>query len=108
MSEAESTKLAAEITKLLVDREASSGYNDRVLALHNASLRMAEIPRTFTIPPDLATKLEEIASESGLSEGEILRTGIALVELAVTARKRNKKFGVVEQDTPLITEVVGL
>jgi hypothetical protein len=99
----------AEVKKSISGfREASSGYSDRLSALQTASSRIAETDRSFTIPHDLATKLEEIASESGLSEGEILRTGIALVELAVTARKRNKKFGVVEQDTPLITEVVGL
>jgi hypothetical protein len=80
----------------------------RALALDNASLRMAETYRSFTISPELATKLEELSLESGHSESEILQAGISLVELAVKAREKGKKFGVVEQDTPLVTEVVGL
>lgn len=88
-------------------RWADRVYSDRMSALYTASKR-AETSRSFTIPPELAKKLEEIASESGLTESEILRTGIGLVELAVKAREKGKKFGVVEQDTPLVTEVVGL
>lgn len=100
MSEAEIKKPASGL------REASRGDIDRarLLALHNASLRMA----AFTVSPELATKLEELALESGHSASEILQAGISLVELAVKAREKGKKFGVVEQDTPLVTEVVGL
>jgi hypothetical protein len=87
---------------------ASSGYSDRMSALQTASSRMDETYRSFTVSPELATKLEELALESGHSASEILQAGISLVELAVKAREKGKKFGVVEQDTPLVTEVVGL
>jgi hypothetical protein len=101
MSEAEIKKPASGL------REASSGNSDRFSAYHTASLRRA-ISRSFTISPELATKLEELTAHSGLSESEIFQAGIGLVELAVKAREKGKKFGVVEQDTPLVTEVVGL
>jgi hypothetical protein len=100
MSEAETKKPASGL------RAESRGYSDRDLALYNAFLR--ETYRSFTISPELATKLEELSIESGHSESEILQAGISLVELAVKAREKGKKFGVVEQDTPLVTEVVGL
>jgi predicted transcriptional regulator len=88
---------------------ASSGNSDRVIiTLHDDFLRKAETYRSFTVSPELAAKLEELASESGHSASEILQAGISLVELAVKAREKGKKFGVVEQDTPLVTEVVGL
>jgi hypothetical protein len=102
MSETENTNLLGGL------RPQNRGNSDRALALHSASLRMAEIPRSFTVSPELATKLEELALESGHSASEILQAGISLVELAVKAREKGKKFGVVEQDTPLVTEVVGL
>ncbi len=102
MSEAEIKKPSSGLTSGPIG--SSRGYSDRSLALHNASLRMA----AFTVSPELATKLEELALESGHSASEILQAGISLVELAVKAREKGKKFGVVEQDTPLVTEVVGL
>ena len=85
----------------------SARYSDRMSTLYTASKR-AETSRSFAISPELATKLEELSLESGHSESEILQAGISLVELAVKAREKGKKFGVVEQDTPLVTEVVGL
>jgi predicted transcriptional regulator len=106
MSEAEIKKPASGL------REASRGYSDLYNAAYNAAyeatLRRFETSRSFTISPELATKLEELALESGHSASEILQAGISLVELAVKAREKGKKFGVVEQDTPLVTEVVGL
>jgi predicted transcriptional regulator len=102
MSEAEIKKPASGL------RAASRRNSDLYNAAYEATLRRFETSRSFTIPSELAKKLEEIAAESGLTESEILRTGIGLVELAVKAREKGKKFGVVEQDTPLVTEVVGL
>ena len=100
MAEVENTQSTSGLS-------AASSSIDRMSASYNAYLR-AKTPRSFTLSLELALKLEELATESGHSESEILQAGISLVELAVKAREKGKKFGVVEQDTPLVTEVVGL
>jgi hypothetical protein len=60
------------------------------------------------ISPEFDDRLEELSNASGLSKSELIQSGVALVELALKAKQQGKKFGVVEQDTPLVTEVVGL
>jgi hypothetical protein len=60
------------------------------------------------ISPEFDDRLEELSNASGLSKSELIQSGVALLELALKAKQQGKKFGVVEQDTPLVTEVVGL
>jgi hypothetical protein len=54
------------------------------------------------------SKLEELSHKLGISIDEVLSAGLVLVDLALQAAEQGKKFGVVEQDQPMITEVVGI
>jgi hypothetical protein len=56
---------------------------------------------------DLKNRIELISDLLNCSETEVLNAGISLIELAILAKKEGKKFGVVENDQPLMTEVVG-
>ena len=57
---------------------------------------------------ELNKKLEELANETGATKSELLRKAIALMEVAVDAKRRGKKFGIAESDEQLTTEIIGL
>ncbi len=54
------------------------------------------------------SKLDELSHKLGISIDEVLSAGLVLVDLALQAAEQGKKFGVVEHDQPMITEVVGI
>ena len=63
---------------------------------------------SFEITPELNDQLEEIADEVGGSKTEVFKKAIALMRVAVDAKREGKKFGVAEKNQPLATEIVGL
>jgi UTP:GlnB (protein PII) uridylyltransferase len=76
-----------------------------------AAKNSLEEPHTHSIQnnldTNLKTRIELISQALHCSEEEILNAGISLVELAIQAKQEGKKIGVVENDQPLVTEVVG-
>ena len=63
---------------------------------------------SLDVSPELNELLEELASTIGGTKSDVLRKAIALMEVAVDAKRRGMKFGIAEKDQPLATEVVGL
>jgi predicted transcriptional regulator len=57
---------------------------------------------------ELNQKLEEMADLTHNSKSELLRKAIALMELAIDAKRAGKKFGIAEKDQILSTEIVGI
>jgi hypothetical protein len=52
--------------------------------------------------------LERLADATGGTKSDVLRRAIALMEVAVEAKRQGKKFGIAEKDQPLATEIIGL
>jgi predicted transcriptional regulator len=52
--------------------------------------------------------LEDLAKQVGGTKSDVLRKAIALMEVAVEAKKKGKKFGVADSNGNLSTEIVGL
>lgn len=53
----------------------------------------------------LESRLSALEDDTGRTKEEILAAAVTLYELALKAQEHNKKFGVVEQDQQMITEV---
>lgn len=60
------------------------------------------------ITPELNELLDRLAVAIGGTKSDVLRKGIALLEIAVEAKRQGKKFGIAEKDQPLATEIIGL
>ncbi len=60
------------------------------------------------ISPELNSLLEDMAADIGGTKSEVLRKAIALMQVAVEAKKQGKKFGIAEKDQPLATEIIGI
>ncbi|HEV7858499.1 MAG TPA: ribbon-helix-helix domain-containing protein [Pyrinomonadaceae bacterium] len=63
---------------------------------------------SLDISPELNELLEQLAGWTGSTKSEVLRKAIALMEVAVEAKRQGKKFGIAEKDQQLSTEIIGL
>lgn len=63
---------------------------------------------SLDISPELNTLLEQLAASTGSTKSEVLRKAIALMEVAVEAKRQGKKLGIAERDQQLTTEIIGL
>ena len=57
---------------------------------------------------NLYLKLVELAQKLGISKIDVLRHGIALMDVAVDAKKDSLRFGVADNNGQLIKEIVSL
>lgn len=63
---------------------------------------------SLDITPELNTLLDTLATNIGGTKSDVLRKAIALMEVAVDAKRQGKKFGIAEKDQPLATEIIGI
>ncbi len=63
---------------------------------------------TVDVSPELNATLTKLAQEGHITKSEILRRAITLMEVAVSARERGQKIALVDQETPVNTEIVGV
>lgn len=67
-----------------------------------------KIRLSFDITPELNDQIEDIADQVGGTKTEVFKKAIALMRVAVDAKRDGKKFGVAEKNQTLATEIVGL
>jgi predicted transcriptional regulator len=60
------------------------------------------------LSPEADLLLEDLAEQMGGTKSTVLRKAIALMKIAVEARREGRKLGIVEIDQPLATEIVGI
>lgn len=77
--------------------------NNKELTEERTKIRLS-----LDISPEANALLEELAEKIGGTKSEVLRKAIALMEVAVEAKRQGKKFGIAEKEQPLATEIVGL
>ena len=63
---------------------------------------------TLEVTADLNDRLDELAADCGGSKSELFRKAIALIELAIVAKREGSEIAVVDKDQRVVTTVVGL
>jgi predicted transcriptional regulator len=63
---------------------------------------------TLAVSPELNERLEELAASGHTSKSEILRKAFALFDIVAEAKSQKKRFGILDQDKHLVTEIVGI
>ena len=63
---------------------------------------------SLDVSPELNQTLEDLAAKIHGSKSDVLRKAIVLMELAVQAKEKQQKLGIVDKDRQLVTEIVGL
>jgi len=70
--------------------------------------RGQKVRLSLDISAELNDLLERLAADTGGTKSDVLRKAIALMEVAVEAKRRGQKFGVAGRDQQLATEIVGI
>lgn len=63
---------------------------------------------SLDLSASLDDTLENLARKMGTSKAEVLRKGLALVEVAVDAKEHGQKLGVADSAQQLKREIVGI
>jgi predicted transcriptional regulator len=67
-----------------------------------------EIRLSLVVSPELNKTLENLAENSHSTKSEILRKAIALFDLALQARRKDQKIGILDKDDQVVKEIVGI
>ncbi|GAA6620260.1 DNA-binding protein [Scytonema sp. NUACC26] len=58
------------------------------------------------VSPEVHETLEKLAQKIGGTKSDVLRQAIALMQIAIIAKENGKKFGIVETNQDLTTEIM--
>jgi predicted transcriptional regulator len=73
------------------------------MSIENESIRLS-----LTVSPELNARLDELASSAHSTKSEILRKAIALFDVVAEAKSEKMRFGILDQNKQLVTEIVGI
>jgi predicted transcriptional regulator len=63
---------------------------------------------SLTLSPELNDRLEQLATSSHTTKTEILRKAIALYDVVAEAKTEKKRFGILDKNKNVLTEIVGI
>jgi len=63
---------------------------------------------SLIVSSELNELLEDLARAGQTTKSDVLRRAIALFDIAIEARRKNKRLGIFDQDNNLEIEIVGL
>jgi predicted transcriptional regulator len=63
---------------------------------------------SLDVSPELNQTLDDLATKIHGTKSDVLRKAIVLMELAVQAKDKEQKLGIIDKDRHVITEIVGL
>lgn len=63
---------------------------------------------TLDLSPELDELVGRLAKITGGTKSDVMRKAIALMELAVEAKRAGRKFGIAQEGQTLATEIVGV
>ena len=63
---------------------------------------------SLDVSPELNRTLDELATKIHGTKSDVLRKAIVLMELAVQAKDREQKLGIIDKNRHVVTEIVGL
>lgn len=63
---------------------------------------------TLDVSADLNRTLEALTEKTGGTKSELLRRAIALMEVAVEAKQRGQRLGLVDREDKLVTRIVSI
>jgi hypothetical protein len=75
---------------------------------HSSNGEITMVRLSLDISPEFNAVLDRLAHEIGGTKGDVFNKAIALLEVAVDAKRQGKKLGIAEKDQPLTTEIVGI
>jgi hypothetical protein len=90
---------------LKLGRSLFTGFAFRVITMN---IPRPRVRITVEVTNELNDRLDLLAGELGGSKSDVFRKAIALVEVALNAKRRGGKVAIVDDDNHIVATVVGL
>ena len=71
-------------------------------------MEQSSVRLSLAVSPELNQRLEELATSGHITKSEVLRKAIALFDVVAEAKSEKKRFGILDQNKNLLTEIVGI
>ena len=88
-------------------RQAKNTDKDQVQSERVSEEAAQKIRVSLDISPELYAKLQEMARDIRGTKSDVLRKSLALMDVAIQARKDGKKIGIADRTEQLTTEIIG-
>lgn len=62
---------------------------------------------SIELSPQLSRRLDEISLQHGIDKASIIQRAFALYDVAVAAKEKNERVGLVDKDGKILREIVG-
>jgi predicted transcriptional regulator len=93
--------------RLNAERQSSVTTNKDTGTQEFAEEAAPKIRVSLDISPELYAKLQGLAHDIRGTKSDVLRKSLALMDVAVQARKNGKKIGIADTSEQLTTEIIG-
>ena len=67
-----------------------------------------EIRLSLVVSTEMNKRLEEMAETGHTSKSDVLRKALALYDVVAEAKSQKNRFGILDKDRKLLTEIVGI
>ena len=71
-------------------------------------LEKESIRLSLAVSPELNKRLEQLAEDGHTTKSEVLRKSLILFDVIATAKAEKKRFGILDENKNLETEIVGI
>ena len=65
-------------------------------------------PITFQASPDTSDRMRGLAAENSISDSDLVKLGLALVEIVTNAKKEGNRLAIVSSDGNVVQYIAGL
>jgi hypothetical protein len=65
-------------------------------------------PITFQASPETSDRMRSLAAENSITDSDLVKLGLALVEIITTAKKEGNRLAIVGNDGSVVQYIAGL
>lgn len=70
-------------------------------------MKTGKVRLSLDVSPQLYETLDKLANKTHGSKSDVLRKAIVLMEVALEAKERRQKLGLLNEDREVVSEIVG-
>ena len=70
-------------------------------------MKTGKVRLSLDVSPELYETLEQLANKTHGSKSDVLRKAIVLMEVAVEAKERHQKLGLLDENRQVVSDIIG-
>lgn len=90
------------------DAGDSTARRDGSDSISAEQIKKETVRLSLDVSVELNALIKQLATDTTSTKSDVLRRAVTMLSVAVEAKRQGKKFGIVEKDQPLTTEIIWL